>query len=619
MATLTGVSAKSARSIMSVDYGFTRTFHKAVKLPEGIGVIVGGQTQPPATADKKFYIVRVTTEAYDVDGRRTVTYQWTDLAHTVNTGQQAFGVSVSDIRTIVTGGHDGAGAPTNVYQILSYSDKDAINSLFSGTMLSARGGHGQATVGNKVLVCGGFATFGTEVATAAELNLDTLVWSGVASMKQARTEHSAVNVASGVLVSGGRQPTVSANKTLNTSEFWDGTAWSQVGSMRDARHGHAMVVLPNDMVVAIGGLGYNPSRASTPVALKSCEIWDGRSKAWLPIPDMADEREYPAAVYVAALNAVVVAGGRGKTSCEILDLKTMTWRKSLAVFGVERYRTQAIQLKTDLVMFAGGSNIVGIDDTTQQYNYLFVPAGESMWNGGLNGVFRVEAVPAADKFLIRAPGYEKDLSRSSTTSPSAHKFKATAADTKVPGPFILDPESGIAITGVSGATANKLLAGHQYLTLPLSTSLSATPAKDFPDEPGWLVFAFGEQKQLWPVRYLGRISNTELALDAAFVFPLDLPVGTTVTLAAQREPFAPSANLGLLYGTASSAGRIAASDAVDEAVAAGVPVDKEVVYPGDRGLGGEGYPTKGNYKLSDALRVWGGDDLTAEAKDASES
>src|SRR5262245_55350895 len=102
MATLPGTSAKSVRSIMSVDYGFARTFHRALKLPEGLGIIVGGQTQPPATADTEFIVLKLTGESYDAEGRRTVTYSWTDLAHVLTTGQQAFGASVSDIRTIVT-------------------------------------------------------------------------------------------------------------------------------------------------------------------------------------------------------------------------------------------------------------------------------------------------------------------------------------------------------------------------------------------------------------------------------------------------------------------------------------------------------------------------------------
>jgi hypothetical protein len=122
------------------------------------------------------------------------------------------------------------------------------------------------------------------------------------------------------------------------------------------------------------------------------------------------------------------------------------------------------------------------------------------------------------------------------------------------------------------------------------------------------------------VRYLGRVSDTELSLDASFRFPVAVPVGSTVHLASQRPPFSPtiSQKVAGFYATASSAGRVAASAALDDTVAAGVVVNKEVIYPGDRGLGAEGFPTRRAAKMSDAVRVWGGDDLAAEVKKAAE-
>jgi hypothetical protein len=63
---------------------------------------------------------------------------------------------------------------------------------------------------------------------------------------------------------------------------------------------------------------------------------------------------------------------------------------------------------------------------------------------------------------------------------------------------------------------------------------------------------------------------------------------------------------------------VAASDAIDDTIAAGIPMNKEVVYPGDRGLGNEGQPVKGSHKIADKVRVWGGDDLGTEIKKAQE-
>jgi hypothetical protein len=147
------------------------------------------------------------------------------------------------------------------------------------------------------------------------------------------------------------------------------------------------------------------------------------------------------------------------------------------------------------------------------------------------------------------------------------------------------------------------------------------PANRFPDEPGWLVINFGYEDQVWPIRYFGRISNTELALDASHVFGVDLPAGTGVHYASQREPLVPNPS-DVTYGlvaTASPAGRIAAERLIDDTVAAGIPIQKDIRYPGSRGLGGDGFPTKTYYKINDIVTIFGEDDAAAELEKARNS
>jgi hypothetical protein len=50
--------------------------------------------------------------------------------------------------------------------------------------------------------------------------------------------------------------------------------------------------------------------------------------------------------------------------------------------------------------------------------------------------------------------------------------------------------------------------------------------------------------------------------------------------------------------------------------AAGIDLDIVTRYPGDRGLGAEGFPTFGNYKVSDIVPVFGRDDIEAELEEA---
>jgi hypothetical protein len=69
---------------------------------------------------------------------------------------------------------------------------------------------------------------------------------------------------------------------------------------------------------------------------------------------------------------------------------------------------------------------------------------------------------------------------------------------------------------------------------------------------------------------------------------------------------------GNFYLTSSAAGRIAAADALDDIQAAGIAIERTIIYPADTGLGNAGGPTSGAQKLSDAVAVWGGDSLDQE-------
>ncbi len=423
----------------------------------------------------------------------------------------------------------------------------------------------------------------------------------------------------------------SVGHALETCELWNGTAWTQAGSMAYGRVGFAHVVLPNDQVLVMGGIGYKAtSFAPDAVPLASCELYDAALKSWRPIDPMPEARYSHSAAYVAARNEVWVFGGDAATPAAalVLDLPTLKWRyvKGAGNVLLSMARSKSVVFgpaDQGFLLTAGGISNVSGGATTPVRTYLTTPGTDVIWTGGLNGVHVTIDTVSSDRFAFRTPGYAASSTdfvswQTNNNQPAVRLFKASRSEELewAPGPFTFDPKQGIAITGVSGRTAARLRAGHQYIALDLDASVDAAPADAFPDLPGWLVFAFGESKQVWPVRYMGRISSTQLALDAAFVFPVDLDAGVDVTLVDGRKPFAPTRTnqAAGFYATASSAGRVAAGIALDDIVAAGLTVKKIVVYPGDRGLGGEGNPTSGSYKISDIVRVFGGDDVAAEVK-----
>jgi hypothetical protein len=182
----------------------------------------------------------------------------------------------------------------------------------------------------------------------------------------------------------------------------------------------------------------------------------------------------------------------------------------------------------------------------------------------------------------------------------------------IKGPYIIDPDAGLSITETDSTTVPVLAKGLQY------SSVEVADATAFPDEDGWLVFGYGYAYQTPPVKYFGLISGTELALDYSFVFPFKIPSGASVTLLKQKGPWVSEEADGYFYLTASTAGRVAASSAIDELAAAGTSIRKEIAYPGDRGLGNEGYPASGSNKLSDKVAVWAGSSVDDEVQAARE-
>lgn len=184
---------------------------------------------------------------------------------------------------------------------------------------------------------------------------------------------------------------------------------------------------------------------------------------------------------------------------------------------------------------------------------------------------------------------------------------AAASDPQM-GPFVADNE-GFAITSTATTIANDIGQGTGLSVLEVASTLG------FPNQESWLVTGFGYEYEAGPIRCLGVIDGTHLAIDRSFVFPSEVPAGASVTLLSYRGPYVPDTGERTFALTDSVAGRIAASDFIDETAAAGIEVNKIVVYPGDRGLGGEGDPLTGLH-LSDRVAVWAGDDVDQAVEDA---
>lgn len=607
-----GATTTDARNIsigarlanMSVE----RIHHASTLARDGRVFVTGGNDAAFAllTAVDIFH---VTASAVLADGSTQYTYQY-DGANPTNVGVRWHTLTTLTTGKLLKAGGDDGGGGTNAAELC---DTTAGGGSGGWTVIApmnhARYRHTATLLADgRVLVVGGTDP-GTGLPTTSCEIFDPIAgtWTNSGSLNVARQHHTATLLPNGqVLVAGGGDGGLGGN-SLDSCELFVAGVWSLVGPMARARQEHTAILLPNGQVLAVAGLGQDNTN-EIQFSLTACELYDPATTRWRPGPSMIVPRGSVQAVLVPGVNKIYALGDF-QSSIEYLDLDRMKWHTSSASFGfVDRNDPTVTLLQNGAVFVAGGARTAG---GAQKTNFLLSLPSEVYNLGGLNGSQVVLGVADADHFTYRTPqlAYTANVSSSIAITPQG----APIAD-GIPGPYILDPDAGLAVTAVVSTITMSLNEGEQY------ASVTVADATQFPDNPGWLVFDFGFEDQQGPVQYLGRLSNTELALDFGYRFTRTVPNGATITRLFQKGGFAPihPEDVGSFYVTASPAGRVAAQAAIEGAVGAGVPLIETIVYPGDRGLGGEGSPVSGAAKLSDKVAVWAGDDIDAEVAAARE-
>lgn len=223
--------------------------------------------------------------------------------------------------------------------------------------------------------------------------------------------------------------------------------------------------------------------------------------------------------------------------------------------------------------------------------------------GGLAGTFQATAIPSPTQVTFQTPLFPY------RTRITAGVLTPILAETQsLPTGYMLDTAEGVSLSDSQTKTTVIVAGG----TGPQVLQVASTTG--FPNTPGYILLSFGRDNQSLPLRYIGVASATQLLLDPGVTLAYRYPVATTVDLLTSRGTFVPvnSVPLGVSWLTASAVGRLAAETDLDFAVAAGLNVITTVMYPGDRGLGNEGLPTHGVPKITDAVFVWGSDNVDAE-------
>lgn len=592
-------------------------------------------------------VVQIDNLRADVNTAPPIVFEATGTLNSSFYLDWAGSVKLDDGQVLVCGGTDGTDSDLAVIY-----NPDTDTWTAAASMTDARSKHTTTLLGTgRVLVTGGDP--GLDTCEQYDPEIDA--WVPTLAMSTARVAHTATLLRDGrVFVVGGGSA---------TAEIFDPTAgtWTTVAPPSVDRS-HAQATLLNDGTVLISG-GYTVLGTG----LASAELYNPYNNSWTSVPNMSVARYYHKAINITnngVLGKALVTGGttNGTTAsatAEMFDPSNRTWT-TVASFAVGRYQHSMCLLDDGNPFIYGGVNGAGgIIGTSYVYSLfknrwtaisggptvathnsillnngkilststdsgsgggatdarptLFAPQNKVYSSGGLNGLYSVTVVSPDiftyettenDKFIQKV-GCITEYSNSDGSIVEAYSTLATAEmDEDHIGPYIFDPTQGPAITGTGTTITQELTAGQSYSTITVAD------ASDFPENGGYLVFGFGYDIQTFPIKYLFKISNTQIILDSSFVFPTTLPSGTNVILLSSKGAFVPEdvVNSGAFYVTDSIAGRLAASAILDDIAAVGFIINKYVTFPGQRGLTHEDVdPNFAGNRMNDAWWVWGSD------------
>lgn len=154
-----------------------------------------------------------------------------------------------------------------------------------------------------------------------------------------------------------------------------------------------------------------------------------------------------------------------------------------------------------------------------------------------NGTWLVTEVTSPTQFKVFSFGDEGDatggtarverIGMSNSGSLAILFSAARNTETGITGPYIWDENADFVLSSKTGTVAEEMRAGQVFKTLQLNSN-------NIPEEAGEVVFDFGTERQEGPIRYLFKPSDNTIALDPAYIFQEDHPIGSTITRINKR-------------------------------------------------------------------------------------
>jgi hypothetical protein len=620
--------------------GTSMTSSTVVRLTDGSIHFIGGIATGLVVKNQIDYFT-VTGETFTANGGLRYQYAWASKAMTTehafcgataifgnyNTSRNVY----DGTQILITGGVGLALTAIATCEIWNpfLNTTTAVASLGTG-----RTGHCQITLQNgKVLVMGGKNAAGTVIGTCEIYDPYLNTWTATGSLVAPRyLAHAELLNDGRVLIFGGTASPY--NDVLTEVYSVGGGTWSVVGG-RLVDTGSTVIgptyKLSDGRVLTIGGKSKRIGSSDSLASNYGCEIFDPTLNYWIPGPALlpitgtfdpnsivgahieSDGAEVVPGITESNYERIIVwfTGISAPTvrSCQYIDIRTppnevgsetFVWKKGpdLNTVAANLALAQASWVAGNLIIYTKGVSAGGGLTTASAYALI---VNCDTWGTPALSSGPIPVSVSGSTVTINSINRGKAQDYCSYDPSSQIQFLSAGGGDGIPGPYLWDNESGAYISDPSIPTTVALLAGNSYNVVNLASTAN------FPSS-GLLMFNFGKSNAVYPVPYSHVISGTQLRIDGSFVFPYTVDVGSEACLInLEGFPYPDDGYpLGSFYLTDSPAGRVAAQGALDRIVAGGIEVDATIVYPGDMGLGGAGFPTQGTGKLSDIVEIFAG-------------
>jgi hypothetical protein len=290
-------------------------------------------------------------------------------AGTLNTPRRLHSLTrLPDGRVLAAGGLNGSTGLASA----EIFDPDTRQWTVTGPLATARWGHSAALLPDgSIHVAGGSAVRSasaggtTALRSAERFEPDDGEWLPAAAMGDARTAHSAVPLADGVLlvVSGVVPVGAADDPALAFCELYDPELdrWTPTGSLLRGRHHHRATRLADDTVLVTGGTapGSPGTAPFDPFSQRTVELFDPATGAWTARAAMPSGRALHRAVPLPGDRVLVVGGTAGDRddagfrSALVYDTVADEWAPA-AGLATGRWSFAATALTDDRVLVAGG-------------------------------------------------------------------------------------------------------------------------------------------------------------------------------------------------------------------------------------------------------------------------